>query len=103
MPLVSDRDCVMHVHRVAAPPSGRCEVQFESTSDPSYPQAPGHVRLAAVRGRWVLSPAADGHVAITYVVYSEPGGSVPAWLTRGGQRDAALSFMKTILSRAATK
>ncbi len=100
VPLVTDRDCVMHAQLIAPAQSGRCEVTFESGSDPAYPKAKGHVRVGAVRGRWTLEPADDGKVAITYVVYSEPGGAIPAFLARGGQRDAAVAFLKTILARA---
>lgn len=100
VPLVADRDCVMHAQLVAPAQSGRCEVKFEDGSDPAFPPAPRHVRVGAVRGRWTLEPAAGGKTEVTYVVYSEPGGGVPAWLARGGQRDAAVAFMKTILARA---
>ena len=80
--------------------AGRCEVKFETVEDPSYPPQRGFVRVPAVRGYWTLEPMSTGHVSITYVVYSEPGGAVPALFARGGQRDAALGFMKTILERA---
>ena len=100
VPVVKDRDCVMHAQLLAAAGTGRCEVAFESGADPSWPRRNDHVRVGAVRGRWTLEPDADGKVAVTYVIYSEPGGGVPAWLARGGQVDAAVAFMKTILSRA---
>jgi hypothetical protein len=99
VPLVSDRDCVMHVQLIEPATSGRCVVRFETSVDPSYPPTPGFVRVPAVRGSWVLELRKD-RVAITYVVYSEPGGAVPALFARGGQRDAAVDFMKTILKRA---
>jgi hypothetical protein len=100
VPIVTDRDVVVHSQLVANADSGRCEVQFEAAEDPEYPAAKGHVRVTTLHGRWTLEPTADGKVDITYVVYGEPGGKIPAWLSRGGNRDAALIFMKTILSRA---
>jgi hypothetical protein len=100
VPIVTDRDIVVHTQLISAAQTGRCEIVFETGTDPSYPTRADHVRVSAVRGRWTLEPTADGKVEITYTVYSEPGGKIPAWLARGGHRDAAVIFMKTILSRA---
>jgi hypothetical protein len=100
VPVVKDRDCLMHVQLVVPAEAGHCEVKFETVTDPSYPPDPSFVRVPAVRGKWLLEPVRDGHVSVTYIVYSEPGGAVPALFARGGQRDAAVGFMKTILARA---
>lgn len=100
VPIVTDRDIVVHSQLIAAAGTGRCEVLFETGSDPAFPKTRDHVRVSSLKGRWTLEPMADGKIAITYTVYSEPGGKIPAWLSRGGHRDAAIIFMKTILSRA---
>lgn len=100
VPLVPDRDLVMHTQLLAPATSGRCEVKFETATDPLFPRARGHVRVEAVRGHWLLEPVADGKVAVTYLMFSDPGGRIPAVLVRRGQRAAAISFMKTILARA---
>jgi hypothetical protein len=100
VPLVKDRDCLMHVTLVKPADTGSCEVKFETTTHPDYPPDPNFVRVPTVRGYWSLNPVREGYVSVTYVVYSEPGGAVPALFARGGQRDAAVGFMKTILARA---
>jgi hypothetical protein len=100
VPVVSDRDYVMFVKLEQPASSGRCEVSFETRTDEAYPPRQDHVRIAAVRGHWLLEPIDDGKVRITYDVFSDPGGSVPPFLAWGGQRDAAVAFMKTILARA---
>ena len=100
LPVVSDRDCVMHVELLQPAESGRCEVRFRSAKHKDYPPALGHERVGAVRGQWTLVPDAKGEVDVTYVVYSEPGGAIPPLFAKGGQRDAAVSFMKQILKRA---
>jgi hypothetical protein len=102
-PLVSDRDYVMKVTLVQPASTGRCEVAFEASKDPAYPPTEDHVRLTTIRGNWVLTPRENGKVRITYQLYSDPGGSVPAFLAKGGQRSAAVDFFKTILSRAENK
>lgn len=100
VPVLTDRDLVIHAQLLAAAPSGRCEVKFESTTDPDFPRRADHVRITAVRGHWTLEPTDGGKVAMTYTIYSEPGGSVPAFLAVGGQRSAAVDFVKIILGRA---
>ena len=100
VPIVTDRDLVVHSQLVAGADSGRCEISFEAAEDPAFPKTTDHVRVTTLHGRWTLEPTSDGKVDITYVVYSEPGGKIPAWLSRGGNRDAAVIFMKLILSRA---
>jgi hypothetical protein len=62
-------------------------VRFETRNDLGPPAQPGHVLLPAVRGSWVLEPVSGGGTKVTYMCYSEPGGSVPAFLVRGSQQD----------------
>jgi hypothetical protein len=100
-PVVSDRDYVIHFKIEQAPPSGRCEIAFETLNDGVRPSPPGVVRIPLIRGRWSLSPIADGKVMIRYQIFTDPGGSVPAFLARGGMRDSAVEYMKIILARAA--
>jgi hypothetical protein len=100
VPVVSDRDYVIHTQLNQAAPTGHCEVTFESTTDPSRPPVSGFVRLPVVRGHWDLSPTTDGQVLVRYEIFTEPGGGVPAFLARGGQKSAAIDFFKLILSRA---
>jgi hypothetical protein len=102
VPVLSDRDYVMHAKLNQAASTGRCEVTFETTQDPSRPPVSGFVRIPVVRGRWDLSPTTDGRVIIRYEIFSEPGGGVPAFLAKGSQKGAALDFMKVILARAST-
>lgn len=100
VPIVADRDVVIHAQLLDAPDAGRCEVVFEAVTDPAYPETKAHVRITTLRGRWTLASNAEGKVDVTYVVYSEPGGKIPAWISRGGHRDSAVNFMKLILARA---
>jgi hypothetical protein len=100
VPVVSDRDYVMHVKLDQPASTGRCEVTFDTVEEPSRPPVKGFVRIPVIRGRWALMPVGDGRVAVLYEIFSEPGGGVPAFLAKGSQRSAAVDFMKIILSRA---
>ena len=98
VPIVRDRDYVMHVWLDQPPTQGRCEVSFQTEDDPSRPPVRGLVRIPTVRGHWSLVQL-TGMVDVSYQVYSDPGGHLPPFLVRGGQRDAAVQFLKTILAR----
>ncbi len=101
VPIASDRDYVMHVVLEQDAPTGRCEVSFATEDQGVRAPPPGFVRVAGVRGHWSLVPASGGgKVLIRYQVWSDPGGGVPAFLARGGQKDSAVDFMKVILARA---
>jgi hypothetical protein len=101
VPWVSDRDYVMHTKLEQSPSSGRCEVSFATENDPARPPVHGFVRIPVIRGRWSVAPRADGRLAISYQVFSDPGGGIPAFLASGGQRSAAVDFVKNVLARAA--
>ncbi len=72
---------------------GTCDVDFFSTNEKAPPLPKGWVRLAKLKGRWHLEPRPGG-THITYTLYTDPGGSVPAGLVHSSQRDAALSTVK---------
>jgi hypothetical protein len=100
VPLVSDRDYVVHTKLEAPASTGQCSVSFVNAEDPAYPPTDGFVRIPVIRGRWDIFPIGDGKVSVQYRIFSEPGGGVPAFVSRGGQKSAAVDFMKIVLARA---
>jgi hypothetical protein len=100
VPVVSDRDYVMHVKLEQPASSGHCSIAFQTEEDPAHPPVPGFVRIPVIRGHWDVFPVSPGKVSVQYRIFSEPGGGVPAFLARKGQRNAAVDFMKIILARA---
>ncbi len=103
-PIVSDRDYAFRFRRLDDATTRVYQVVFEAVSaDPygqvSIPEPPkGVVRMGVIRGSWTIEPSASGGSEISYVVYNDPGGSVPAWLVHGGQADAAEDLIRFMLS-----
>jgi hypothetical protein len=95
-PVVSDRDVTIRIYKVVQP--NAIEVRFESNEALGPPPDPKHVRIPVVRGAWTLV-AAPGGTRLTYTCYSEPGGSIPAFLARGAQRDQVALDVERILTR----
>ena len=89
-PVVSDRDATIRIWR-----SGN-EIRFETHNELGPPPNSKYVRLPVVRGYWLVAPEGDG-ARLTYVCYSEPGGSIPAWMVRGPQADQLFVDVQRIL------
>jgi hypothetical protein len=96
--VVSDRDVTIRIRRSGDAARGY-EIAFESTAELGPPPAAGYVRLTVVRGDWRIDPAAGGGSNLTYRCYSEPGGSIPAFLVRGAQQDSTLDEFERVLTR----
>jgi hypothetical protein len=97
-PVVSDRDVTIDI-RKSALAGGVVEVRFESHNELGPPPDPKYVRIPTVRGGWRAEPSGPSASRIIYQCYSEPGGSLPAFLIRGAQQDQVLVDVKRILDR----
>jgi len=93
--VVSDRDVTLHMYKVVRPDA--LEMRFESADALGPPPAPKHVRIPIVRSAWTIV-AAGGGSKLTYSCYSEPGGSIPAFLARGAQRDQVPVDVERVLA-----
>jgi hypothetical protein len=102
VPVFSDRDYVVHTRLEIPGSTGRCAVSFFTEEDPAHPPVDGFVRIPVIRGHWDVFPVEGGKVSVQYRIFSEPGGGVPAFLSRGSQKSTAIDFMKLILARAST-
>jgi hypothetical protein len=94
-PVVSDRDVTTRFQKVVVPPD-RLEVRFQSSEQLGPPPDARFVRLPMVRGAWTLVEAPGG-ARVTYQCYSEPGGSVPAFIIRSAQQDQVATDVERML------
>lgn len=97
-PVVSDRDYAVRGRRIHHP-DGACEVIFELANDRAPPLKPGWVRIEKISGSWRFVPE-EGHTKVTYLLHTDPGGSLPAFIVEGSRRSAALRKMKTVLGQS---
>jgi hypothetical protein len=95
-PVVSDRDVTIRIKRVVN--GDDIEIRFESANELGPPPASGYVRLPVVRGKWALFAATNG-TRVVYECYSEPGGTIPAFLVRGAQQSEVAKDVERVLSR----
>jgi ribosome-associated toxin RatA of RatAB toxin-antitoxin module len=99
MPFVRDRDYTVKVTAEREPATGRMQVTFVSAPEDGPPPQDRYVRVTAIHGSWTLVPTRDGGTLVTYVVSSDPGGALPAWLVNRAQRKAVPALVKAMLDR----
>jgi hypothetical protein len=99
VPVAKDRDYTMHTRRARDPATHLCEVIFDTRNQDGPPPNPNFVRIPRISGSWTIEPNDGSGSVVTYVLFSDPGGNIPAWMARGGQKSNAVKWMKTILSR----
>jgi hypothetical protein len=97
-PLVSDRDYTWRMKRTRAA-DGSCRIDFSTANDLAPPLPSGVVRIDVVRGAWTFTP--DGtNTKVVYTVYTDPGGSLPAFIVVNGEQRSVLKSVKRILEKA---
>lgn len=63
---------------------------------PNYqPEQKGYVRVSSLQGYWSLTPKPDGMVEVVYQVHTNPGGSVPSWLSNKFVVEAPFNTLKS--------
>jgi hypothetical protein len=72
---------------------GTCRVDFYTVNEKAPPLPPGWVRMVKLKGDWLFEPGPSG-THVTYHLFSDPGGALPAAFVHGSQRDAALNTVK---------
>ncbi len=98
-PLVNDRDYTLHVWREGASDGG-CVVRFDLDNSQGPPPGPGVVRMTALEGSWVVTAAGERGSKVVYTLFNDPGGNIPALLSRSTQRARAVEWLKMTFAQA---
>lgn len=96
-PVVSDRDYTVRVRRYTV--GARIWFECNTANERGPAPAPGYVRIPVVAAGWYVGPDGRGGTRLGYFAYSEPGGSVPAFLVRGAQADRSLADVVRMVKR----
>lgn len=97
--IVSRRDYV--IERTVQRSPTDCLVRYHAIEHPAAPPRADVVRITKLTGSYHFETLPSGQTRATSVTFSDPAGSVPAFLVRGPQRDVAIAWMKRLLTRAA--
>ena len=89
---MSDRDTVVRFDYQQNQVNKEITVTITNAPEFIAPKA-GFVRVPEMGGHWRLKPQAQGWVEVSYQIYGDPGGWIPAWLAN---RAAVLSVQHTL-------
>lgn len=96
-PVVSDRDYAVRAKRTREP-NGACMTTFNAANDKAPKLQEGWIRIEKLAGSWRFEPR-DGKTLITYVIFTDPGGSIPAWMVEGRRKKSGIENIKRLLLR----
>jgi ribosome-associated toxin RatA of RatAB toxin-antitoxin module len=100
VPLARDRDYTIRLRKRVDQEAQRYEIVFAIANEAGPPPDGSHVRVAQIRGRWLIEPGRDGRGArVRYEVLSDPGGIIPSWVVNRVQGEAAASLVRAMLQR----
>jgi hypothetical protein len=98
--IVSPRSYAVRIRREWS--DGACHLIFGAANELAPPEEKGWVRVTKVHGSWTMEPLEGGKSKLTYVIFTDPGGAIPAFFVEGSRRKLAVTWVKRIIARAAT-
>lgn len=97
-PIVANRDYALTVIR-ERPSETTCRVRFRTTNDLAPKMPDGFVRMEKLWGEWRMEPTEKG-AKVTYTMFSDPAGAVPAFLVHGPTQKATRESIGLGLEKA---
>jgi len=76
---IKDRDLVARSSLVQDPNTKQITIRSVA-HEGQLPEQKDAVRIPAMESRWILTPLSNGKVQMENRIWSDPGGSLPAWL-----------------------
>ncbi|MFT3714115.1 MAG: hypothetical protein QM817_41160 [Archangium sp.] len=97
-PIVANRDYALTVKRERPTPT-TCRTRFRTTNELAPKKPDGFVRMEKLWGEWLMEPTEKG-ARVTYTMFSDPAGSVPAFLVHGPTLNATRESIGLGLQKA---
>jgi hypothetical protein len=98
-PIVANRDYALTVKR-ERPTETTCRIRFRTTNALAPKKPDGFVRMDKLWGEWRVDPKDSGGSVVTYTLFSDPAGSVPAFLVHGPALNATRESIGMGLEKA---
>lgn len=98
-PVIKDRDYTVRTRRERPSPT-TCRVVVEPANALGPAPSDAFIRIEKVRCVWDFEPEADGKTKVTYVAWTDPETSMPAFLVEPSRRDLMVTWMNLVIARA---
>jgi len=94
---MDDRDTVVRFDYRQDPETK--EITIDITNVPDFIAVKADfIRVPEIGGYWRLTPEKDGWVEVTYQVYGDPGGWIPAWLANQAAEYSVRMTLQNMIS-----
>ena len=97
---ISDRDYVMQEQYIFAGASRVFPIEYTSVEDAAKPEQDEHVRATVYRTFWRLTMVDAARTKVEIEVFTDPRGSLPAWLINLIQKDWPWKTIDGLVRRA---
>jgi hypothetical protein len=86
LPMVSDRDYTLRSEysETAARDGLIYHIRWEPANDLGPAEKPGVQRVKVCEGEWLIEPDGQGSTRATYLIYTDGGGVIPAFIANRG-------------------
>lgn len=101
-PFCTDRDYSLRVrHETIPTPGGTAYFcRWAQTDAFGPPEREGTIRVKVNEGSWLLEPSDGNTTAATYWIYTDSGGSLPAWLNNKANQIAIGKLFDAVRKQA---
>ena len=99
-PFVDMRDYTLRMIITVDPTTGVIERAWTEANDKGPPPRDGVVRVAINRGKWTFKPAPGGKTLLNYYLYTDPGGSIPAWIVNKANTTSLPDLFAAVTKRS---
>ncbi|OGQ84851.1 MAG: hypothetical protein A2289_04465 [Deltaproteobacteria bacterium RIFOXYA12_FULL_58_15] len=99
-PLVSERDYALKV--VIEPDEGRgvYKRSWSPANDRAPEKNPDVVRVEINTGNWTITSMSPNSTKVVYYLYTDPGGSLPAWMVNKANKTSVPSLLSAVTKRS---
>ncbi len=99
-PIVEMRDYCVKVTLMADKETRIYERKWVHANDKAPAKREDSVRVEINKGSWSLEPTSDGKTRITYYLFTDPGGSIPAWVANKANTTSLPDLMNAVKNRS---
>lgn len=97
-PIVDQRDYIYH-YVINRESDKKIILSWTPVTDKGPAPTKGVVRLSVNYGSWTLEAVSPNETRVTYWLYTNPGGSIPAWATNKANTTSLPDVMKCVKER----
>ncbi|MBI5507572.1 MAG: cyclase [Deltaproteobacteria bacterium] len=99
-PLVDRRDYTLKATDQEDPATGVYRREWVPANDKGPPLVDGVVRVQICDGYWLIERQGDKQTKVTYWLYTDPGGKIPAWIANKANTTSVPDLIRAVRNRS---